>query len=252
MNLAFAYLLDVALLARLALFVGDERAPHRAIAVATLVQLIALLALAPAPAIALAALAILLGAAWEAWTERPRGPGASPLQRLAGLPVVAAGFGIASAPFLGMGFRPELASAVERASAYFLPLTWMRRMDARTVFIGLAGALLSLNEANLLVRGLIERFELRPASENPAQGPEVGRKEYARGRVIGLLERLLVFALMLRDDYGALGVVIGIKGLARFRSLDDREFAEYFLTGTLLSIVTAGAIALAVRGILNG
>ena len=37
---------------------------------------------------------------------------------------------------------------------------------------------------------------------------------------------------------------IAAKTMARFKNLEDRDFAEYFLVGTFLSLVTAGAIAL--------
>ncbi|MEK7269347.1 MAG: hypothetical protein AAB215_00230, partial [Planctomycetota bacterium] len=95
---------------------------------------------------------------------------------------------------------------------------------------------------------VIETFVLRPANA-AAQPPHalLGGREYNRGRIIGLLERLLVFSLVLESQYGAFGLVIATKGLARFKNLDDREFAEYFLIGTMLSIVLAGGIALIVK-----
>ena len=61
-----------------------------------------------------------------------------------------------------------------------------------------------------------------------------------------MLERLIVFALVSRGEFGALGLVIAAKGLARFKDLQEREFAEYFLVGTMLSMVLAGGIGLLV------
>ena len=68
----------------------------------------------------------------------------------------------------------------------------------------------------------------------PASAPE------ARvGAVIGILERLIVGALVLVGQYAAIGLVVTAKTIARFRQLEDRQFAEYYLLGTLASIATA-------------
>jgi hypothetical protein len=59
------------------------------------------------------------------------------------------------------------------------------------------------------------------------------------GATIGVLERLIVSALMLVNASNAIGLVIAAKTLARFKQLDDREFAEYYLLGTLASVAVA-------------
>ena len=38
---------------------------------------------------------------------------------------------------------------------------------------------------------------------------------------------------------GAIGFVLAAKSLARFKQLDDRDFAEKYLVGTLLSVLIA-------------
>jgi hypothetical protein len=71
------------------------------------------------------------------------------------------------------------------------------------------------------------------------------------GATIGALERLLVVAFVLTGAEVAIGFVVAAKTIARFRQLDDRGFAEYYLLGTLASISVAlgsglvGAAALA-------
>lgn len=59
------------------------------------------------------------------------------------------------------------------------------------------------------------------------------------GATIGVLERLIVCALVLAGQAAAIGFVIAAKTLARFRQLDDRHFAEYYLVGTLASVTLA-------------
>jgi hypothetical protein len=79
-----------------------------------------------------------------------------------------------------------------------------------------------------------------PVRERPApDGLRVPEGELARGRLIGILERALVLTLVLLGQFGALGLVVAAKAIARFRGLEDRDFAEYFLIGTLASLLHA-------------
>jgi len=64
------------------------------------------------------------------------------------------------------------------------------------------------------------------------------------GEAIGVLERLLVVAFVLTGSLAAIGFVVAAKTLARFKQLDDRAFAEYYLLGTLASVSIALASAL--------
>ncbi|MFL5778313.1 MAG: DUF3307 domain-containing protein [Chloroflexota bacterium] len=64
------------------------------------------------------------------------------------------------------------------------------------------------------------------------------------GEAIGILERLVIVVLMLTGAEAAIGLVIAAKTIARFRQLDDRDFAEYYLLGTLGSVAVAVSSAL--------
>lgn len=71
------------------------------------------------------------------------------------------------------------------------------------------------------------------------------------GEAIGILERLLIVGLVLANAVAAIGLVIAAKTVARFRQLDDRDFAEYYLLGTLCSVliaVTSAFVAAAALG----
>ncbi|OLC05631.1 MAG: hypothetical protein AUH42_07200 [Gemmatimonadetes bacterium 13_1_40CM_70_11] len=67
----------------------------------------------------------------------------------------------------------------------------------------------------------------------------VGAIEVSRGRMVGILERAIALTLVLLGQFGALGLIIAAKSLARFKAFEDREFAEYFLVGTLASLLLA-------------
>jgi hypothetical protein len=63
------------------------------------------------------------------------------------------------------------------------------------------------------------------------------------GEAIGILERLLIVTFVLVGAEAAIGLVIAAKTLARFKQLDDRDFAEYYLLGTLASVAVAAISA---------
>lgn len=70
------------------------------------------------------------------------------------------------------------------------------------------------------------------------------------GATIGALERILIVTFILTGTAAAVGVVIAVKTLARFKQLDDRGFAEYYLLGTLASVsVAIGSAYLALAAI---
>jgi hypothetical protein len=96
-----------------------------------------------------------------------------------------------------------------------------------------------------VVRAVLELPDLRMRREDDRS---TGAVAVARGRAIGILERAIVLTLVLVGQYGALGLVVAAKSLARFKNLEDREFAEYFLVGTLASLLLALAAGLAVKG----
>jgi hypothetical protein len=78
----------------------------------------------------------------------------------------------------------------------------------------------------------------KPASAEPA--PEfVDLIEINRGRLIGNLERLVLTIVVAAGSYAALAFLVAAKGLIRSEDLRDRDFAEYFLIGSLASVLVA-------------
>lgn len=86
--------------------------------------------------------------------------------------------------------------------------------------------------------------ESEPEPAAPAVSPETEEMEPARvGQVIGYLERILIFALVLVGQWTAIGFILTAKSVARFKKLEKQEFAEYYLLGTLASTLVALAAA---------
>lgn len=57
------------------------------------------------------------------------------------------------------------------------------------------------------------------------------------GRHIGNLERVLMAVGFYSNKWEIITAVVALKTLARFRQLDDKDFAEYFLIGSMASII---------------
>ena len=78
--------------------------------------------------------------------------------------------------------------------------------------------------------------------------PEINDiQEFDRGKLIGILERGLIYFLIIFNQIAAIAIIIALKSIARFKEMDDKNFAEYFLIGSLLSIVVAVFPAILVR-----
>jgi hypothetical protein len=113
----------------------------------------------------------------------------------------------------------------------------------------------------------VRRWSLRlgPLNASVAAEPEVAPDQAAAppavpgpavlharvGTTIGVLERVLIVVFVLSGSEVAIGFVVAAKTLARFRQLDDREFAEYYLLGTLASVAVAIVTGLAGRAALQ-
>lgn len=66
------------------------------------------------------------------------------------------------------------------------------------------------------------------------------------GKWIGILERAIVLSLIINDTLDSVAFILTAKSIARFSELSNRDFAEYYLIGTLSSTMLAicGGLAL--------
>ncbi len=128
----------------------------------------------------------------------------------------------------------------------FNPLNYShlcRIQDFQTLLLVFDGFLVTQKEGTIWIRLVLQRLRALPRQENRRRD----RQEYELGRVIGLLERTFLYFLIIWNQIGAIAVLIALKSLARFKELEDRTFAEYFLIGSLLSILAATIPAVVVR-----
>jgi len=134
---------------------------------------------------------------------------------------------------------------------YAAPELWIpapeQPENLRPFFLGLSGFLLVANETNLAIRVLLHRFQMEPKSTSSNHSGPVDDREYNAGRVIGMLERWMIYlVVILAQNYNVIALILAAKGVARFRQLEEREFAEYVLIGTLASILLTVMIGQAI------
>jgi hypothetical protein len=107
------------------------------------------------------------------------------------------------------------------------------------------GLLVLTNEINLFIRMVFHHFGMEPAKDEKiliaeATANGIDTQEYNTGRVIGILERWLMYLVVLAtNNLTAIAFIIAAKGLARMKQLEEKVFAEYMLIGTLLSMLSA-------------
>lgn len=150
------------------------------------------------------------------------------------------------------GFGPWVASFFTRLGASNVLAGSLDRTSLHRFMVYAAGICITSFELNNPIALFLKRTRLMPQSTlAAADQPSIAASdEPARGRVIGVMERAIVFVLAVTGNLSSLGLVLAAKAFARFRQLDDRDFAEYVLIGTLVSITGALLVGLAMKALL--
>jgi len=159
--------------------------------------------------------------------------------RLGSLVTFGALFTVMGSPAYHLAFRGWVG-AMPGLQSWCSPLAGLAKVDWHRALIVALGLLLCIGEANSIIRLFVLHFQLMP--------PEAAPSEPGRGRIIGALERAILYCLILMSQFSAIGFILAAKAMARFKDLENRDFAEYFLAGTLLSCAIAGSIAFGVAG----
>jgi hypothetical protein len=94
-----------------------------------------------------------------------------------------------------------------------------------------------LRGGTYVVRGILRRTESLP--KKGIADDSLDETEINRGRIIGHLERIILMIVVAKGSYEALGFLIAAKGLIRSEHFSNRDWAEYFLIGSLASVLIA-------------
>jgi hypothetical protein len=111
-------------------------------------------------------------------------------------------------------------------SGGFLVGVWAWAMAPRRLAI-LFFLLLNIKPANIFIVKLMEQCGL---DSGPAG-------KVTAGAVIGSLERLLTLILILCGEYLAGTLVVALKSIGRIKKLDEPDFSDKFIIGSLLSLM---------------
>lgn len=113
------------------------------------------------------------------------------------------------------------------------------KFDSGFSLLVLTMYLFTIKESTIIIRGILDSIKVVPKKEKVEEINEKDEEEYNRGKYIGILERTFIYFLIVFQQYTAIGFVLGLKSFARYKDLDKRGFAEYFIIGSMLSILTA-------------
>ncbi|WP_022772837.1 DUF3307 domain-containing protein [Butyrivibrio sp. AE2015] len=95
----------------------------------------------------------------------------------------------------------------------------------------------------------IQKFlkDYKPADDKNTGNDDIINREKNIGRIIGTIERIVMLILISRNQYAALGLVLTAKSITRYdRIVKDKAFAEYYLLGTLMSVLCVLVISVIV------
>lgn len=123
----------------------------------------------------------------------------------------------------------------------------------KVLVIALGGLLITM-PVGALIDWLLKPFQkqlnkkFRPNSLRPVAGLKDG------GRIIGYLERLLIYVFILSGQFAGVGFLVAAKSIFRFGELkesENRKQAEYIIVGTFISFLLAIVISLAAQALLE-
>lgn len=183
------------------------------------------------------ALLVILGAvlAWGFSVSRGFAAGGRPW-----VPLAVFGCALAAAIVLSPYSVPPDPSGLLGRWLREVPWPLVSDLPAERALLVGALLLLQMSTGNVLVRLVLGATgTVLPAQHGTAGDPETRLKG---GRLLGPMERLVIFGLGLAGELTAAGIVIAAKGLLRFPELQSKgeqerihQLTEYFLVGSFVS-----------------
>ena len=87
-----------------------------------------------------------------------------------------------------------------------------------------------------LINVVISELYLQPYKNKASSGQIISPLEKTSASdYIGIFERFIIITLVINGAYQAIAFIFTAKSIARFRELEEKYFAQYYLVGTLFS-----------------
>ncbi|NLO08707.1 MAG: DUF3307 domain-containing protein [Clostridiales bacterium] len=135
-----------------------------------------------------------------------------------------------------IAFTLVLANVSPPGNYIFAELFNIIGISELKVIYWLCALLIIHKPANIIIAKFIKQY--KPADDNSQEKDQ--EKDQRAGRIIGTLERIIMLLLITINQYSAIGLVLTAKSIARNEKIaKDKNFAEYYLLGTLLSALIA-------------
>lgn len=105
-------------------------------------------------------------------------------------------------------------------------------ISIQSVIIFIVQILLVHKPANIFIVNIMQSY--KPIDKENSNTENTKKA----GRMIGTIERIIMLFFLLIKQYSSVGLVLTAKSIARYNKIsEDKEFAEYYLLGTLLSTI---------------
>lgn len=116
-----------------------------------------------------------------------------------------------------------------RFSAPILGFFDIIKIDAFAFTYWAAALLIIHKPANIFISRILTVY--RPDNKD-----DTNKKDNNAGRFIGTIERIIILIFLSIGQYAAIGLVLTAKSIARYDKISkEKDFAEYYLIGTLIS-----------------
>lgn len=141
------------------------------------------------------------------------------------------------------GLRSRLGLDVEPRLFHWDP----QRIGSGAAGLGILA--FATNGGSAVVAGMLNRLQRGPTERRGGDPTSASEPTPHAGHLIGILERLVILPLVWLGQWGAIGFVLAAKSVARFKELEQRDFAETYLVGTLTSFLVACGCGLLLRAL---
>lgn len=128
--------------------------------------------------------------------------------------------------FIDQGIHLVLIVAVAYAYTSLNSINFLIDLKLKTIAI-IAGFVFIIKPTNIIIGNLLNIFEIQISDESNDDESLPNA-----GKLIGIVERFLVLALILIGEFAAVGLILAAKSILRF---NGAQKSEYVLIGTLLS-----------------